>query len=165
MIGFKTGVEWRRHEVCVGFVRLWSKVDVEVPVPEIAQNVPGRVVLGYWNLSYEYLMYKHKRWELDFPMLAVGMGVAGVGYKHPDPLAPSVEKRRRLLEPILILEPSFNVFYRFMPYTHIGGGLGYRFAFAKDKNTQMAFNAPIMMVKIKVEFGRLYRGWRKSRRK
>ena len=158
-LGIKLGLAWTQHEIGIGAVALFSNVNVTVPFDGKAYN--GDLKFSYFDLYYEYTYIKRGRWEVDLPMVALGVGRAGVFFDRQVTIDKT--ERQSLRGGLLFIEPSTIAFYRFLPYTSLGLGAGYRFAFSKEEAVQKAFSAPILLVRLRVDFGTMIKDWKYRR--
>jgi hypothetical protein len=158
-LGLKLGLAWKKHEMGIGAVALFSNVIVTVPFDGKAYN--GDLRFSYIDLYYEYTYLKRGRWEVDLPMVALGMGRAGVFFDRQ--VTVDKTERQSLRGGLIFIEPSTIAFYRFLPYTSLGLGAGYRFAFSKEDVVQKAFSAPILLLRLRVDFGTMIKDWKYKR--
>jgi len=161
--GFKLGLAWKRHEMGLGADWLQSDVYVDFPHKDNT-TLTGKVNFRYINAYYEYTFFRKGRWDVDLPIIAIGTGRAWIDYNEPAPTPGEVIRQQRKGF-LYFVEPSAAAYYRFLPYTSLGLGGGYRFAFAKDLNASKAFSAPIFIARIRINFGAMFRDIRRNQKR
>lgn len=119
--------------------------------------VEAKLEFGYLSFYYERILYKSNKWEISIPV-QLGAGDAKLTYLDSSRVV-AINKRS-----VSLIEPSVMAEYRFLKWAGVGVGLGLRKMLVKSEVLEDNFNAPIYLIKLKIHFGDLYKGWRGRRK-
>jgi len=168
--GVKIGVEYMgKDRVGLGFYGVKNPIIIK-DVPTIVDSVPmfngfDTVLVpildtlnylthySYITIFLDHIFISKRKWELSMP-LQLGAGTATIDYTNP-----VTAKRVEVVKfGFLVTEISIAGHYKFFSWIGVGTGLGYRSMITKDKQVKKAFDAPIIVFKLKIFLGDLYRG-------
>lgn len=168
--GVKIGVEYLgKDRVGIGFYAIKNPIVLRnrpvvidsIPVFNGFDTVMAPIVdtldlfldYRYTSIFLEHIIVSKKKYEITVPM-HLGGGQSNISYFHP-----SDNKSRSLLHfGFLVTEISITGHYKIFPWIGIGSGIGYRSMVTRDKDVKRAFDAPIIVFKLKLFLGDLYRG-------
>jgi hypothetical protein len=164
--GFKLG--WERYEknrYGLSLYALRNPIRIDNNEAEL-YKVKGVVTdsldletnMSYLAIFWDHILIKKRKYEISLNM-ELGSGSAELGYRDSLNLD---DKGNRLITSLSkvdfgVLEFSFAGHYKVLPWIGPGAGMGYRTILSGDENVSRAFSGPILILKIKVFLGPLYR--------
>lgn len=150
--GLKFGAEiGERVRFGIGWYKLDNPIKLS-PLINDFDTVNRQFQFEIFNFFAEYIFYEDFRWELSLPF-SIGKAVGKIdtfsvrnNNLHGQTNADSTG----------ISTVGFDFEYRFIPWLGLGGGVGYRQAFA-PKDIREKLNAPYYVVKVKIFIGYLFK--------
>lgn len=150
--GIKAGLEYEdKLRFGIGYYGLISPLEKYYKLNGIPDTF--HLVLHFWYASAftEYVLFKNQKWEVSTPIqLAFGQTL-GEKKSMRGVLLSSKKNSPSLLE------VSVNGHYRIVKWIGVGGGVGYRFMFSKDESLRSYFDSPIVIYKVKLFLGEIYK--------
>jgi hypothetical protein len=168
--GVKIGVEYMgKDRVGIGFYGVKNPIIIK-DIPTIVDSTPvfngfDTVLVpvldtlnylthySYTTIFLDHIFIARRKWELSMP-LQLGAGTAVIDYTNPV----TSQKVEVVKFGFLVTEISVAGHYKIFPWIGVGTGIGYRSMITKDKQVKKAFDAPIIVFKLKIFLGDLYRG-------
>lgn len=150
--GLKLGAELgERIRFGFGGYRLDNPIDLP-PLLTDVDTINRQLRFEYYNVFLEFVFYEDFRWELAIPF---SMGRA---FGKIDTFSVKNNNKRGQInvDSTGLATFGFDFEYRFIPWLGLGGGVGYRQAFA-PRDIREKLNAPFYTVKIKVFLGYLFK--------
>lgn len=145
--GIKTGVQVGRYwRTGVGFFFNRKEQTVEHTTSD---KFPGLVLRAqtrfyYGTLFAEFIALRKVRWEITIPM---HLGFGGAVTRYFDETTRAHLGYRSNF--IVLSEVTPTVSFRFCRWVGVGAGIGYRFIFTRNKDLRKAYDAPIVMLRVK----------------
>lgn len=146
--GVKTGIQIKQQwRTGVGF--FFNRKE------QVIENIssdyyPGLTVreqirFYYGTLFAEFIAFKRTRWEIAIPM---HLGFGGAVTRYFDETTQARLGHHSTF--IMLSEVTPTVSFRFCRWVGVGAGIGYRFIFNRNKDLRKAYDAPIVMLRVKV---------------
>ncbi|HBF87512.1 MAG TPA: hypothetical protein DDX39_02630 [Bacteroidales bacterium] len=163
ILGLKIGIDFGdKYRFGAGWHSLESSVKENYFVDSmgiVIDTLPSFLRMSYLAVFVEYVVYKTRKWEFSIPM-QIGYGNSRYDIGGKDGFLPfatnvtsQISKRN-----VLIYETNFEGHYKIIPYVGIGAGVGYRLMLINNKLISENFNSPIIIFKLKIFLGEIYRG-------
>lgn len=147
MRGVKIGLNYG-NTIKLGFGYSWMKNNFSFDNPtDLINNELHDLKYSYFSVFGDYRFYSNKK--LSF-LINSDFAIIKLGYKN------KVLNSFDYLSHGFVFEPSLISEYRFFKYFIIGTGLGYRFVFREEKQITEQFSAPILILRLKVDFSMVY---------
>lgn len=152
--GLRIGMEYRRiHRFGLGFFGLSEGVETKA-LSVINSNITiAQLNLNYSSLYYERILFFNRRWEWSVAA-HIGNGTITGRYQLKD------KKDWIDIQPIPVkpLEFSTSMYYNMNWWISVGTGIGYRHMRQSPAEARNIYNAPILVFKLKLKFGKLIKG-------
>ncbi len=147
MRGVKIGLNYN-NTIKLGFGYSWMKNNFIFDNPtDLINNELHDLKYSYFSVFGDYRFYSKKK--LSF-LINSDFAIIKLGYKN------KVLNSFDYLSYGFVFEPSLISEYRFFKYFIIGSGLGYRFVFREKKQITQQFSAPLLILRLKVDFSMVY---------
>ena len=144
IFGARVGVDFdHRWRVGIGFYSLLGDNRGTYTINQ--DTVLGRINFSYVAWFFEYVFYRHKRWEFSIP------GYVGTGTSRLETADSLTRKGVGVSE--LSVQGHFKVFR----WIGVGAGVGYRYLFIPNKQIDQNFNNFIYNFKVRIWIGPIYR--------
>lgn len=150
--GIRVGAELgQKLRFGIGIYRLDKPIDL-APLRADIDTINRQLRFEYYNLFWDYVVYEDFRWELSLPF---SFGRA-FGKIDTFSLKNNSYRGQMEVDSTSIATVGFDCAYRVFPWIGLGGGIGYRQAFA-PKEIREKLNAPFYTIKIKIFLGYLFK--------
>jgi hypothetical protein len=152
--GLRIGLEYRRiHRFGIGVFGFSEGVYLP-ELPSIDTSITDAVLnLNYASIYYERVLFLSRKWEW-FSTIHLGSGVVSGFYRTLND-----EKWYPLRQtPVKPLEISSCVYYNINWWVSIGGGVGYRYMRKTPAEARAIYNAPVAILRLRVQLFKLIRG-------
>ncbi|MCT4582735.1 MAG: hypothetical protein N4A35_15070 [Flavobacteriales bacterium] len=148
MNGVKAGLNFK-SKIKLGLGYSWMKNNFTFDNPNaIVNNENYDLRYSYVSVFGDYNFYKKNKWSY---LLNTDLAIVKLGYKNRQTKQFDYQSFGSVLEPSLIGE------YNLIKYLVIGSGIGYRFVFRESNNITEKFSAPIVILRLKVDFVKIYK--------
>ena len=121
-------------------------VDNSISAPNVFDSQVG---FQYVSVYGDYSLFSNKRLRLS-AIAQVGFGSIMINF--PD-VTPAKEGKRVLKS---LIEPNLKLEVQTLPWLTLAGGIGYRYLPRSEQQIQKAFNNPIFIVGIIIDFNTLF---------
>lgn len=150
--GIKLGAEiGQRVRFGIGGYKLADPIELSPLISDV-DTVSRQLRFEYYNLFWEFVFYEDFRWEIAMP-LSIGKAFGKI-----DTFSVRNNNVRGQMnaDSTGLATIGFDFEYRFIPWLGVGGGVGYRQAFA-PREIREKLNAPFYAVKVKIFLGYLFK--------
>lgn len=146
-IGFEIG---KKARIGFGSYKLDHPIELS-PMFNDLDTIKRKLSFEYYNFFFDYVLYKDFRWEVALPFSfgkAKGdIDTVSAHFNNPG----KIKSDSTLLSTI-----GVDLEYRFIPWLGIGGGIGFRNAFAPT-DIRQKISAPYYSFKLKIFLGYLFK--------
>lgn len=157
MLGFRVGVEmFDKYRTGFGFYGLRDHIDLPQEIRRY-DTLNQALRFTYSTLFFEYVIYEDFKWEASasFPF--------GRGKGMVDTLSSRYNiPGERVSGDVNVIAPSAGGHYKLFYWLGVGGGLGYRFVVAPERNIRRSLSSPFYVIKVKLFLGGIYKSIFKS---
>ena len=118
------------------------------------ENFPAEFDFDYFSIFGDYIFFKKNRWQ------ATANTQLGIG--RVDIILLDGNSSRDVIERKSLAEHSVKVNYQVLRWLRLDGGIGYRYLIRAEEQIKNAFNAPIYIVGVNINFKELFKKKKKE---